>query len=131
MPRDIRFLLPPRLPMADGLGAVVRLMGVNDIELPRQQCIVNCGEAGIDKGDQPETGGMLALDPMFHAYSRLGIDGGSRTSCQHRVRGRHPDTATAAFAEVRALADIPAVTRLHDLRHSLASAMLRSKVHPR
>jgi integrase len=43
----------------------------------------------------------------------------------------HPDTASDAFREVRAMAAIPVTTRLHDLRHSLASAMLHSKINPK
>ena len=43
----------------------------------------------------------------------------------------HPDTATGMFAELRLLADLPITTRLHDLRHSYASAMLSRGVHPK
>ena len=41
----------------------------------------------------------------------------------------HPDRATASFVELRALAVIPANSRLHDLRHSLDSVVIKSKVH--
>ena len=43
----------------------------------------------------------------------------------------HPCTATSIFAELRLLADLPITTRLHDLRHSFASAMLSRGVHPK
>jgi integrase len=43
----------------------------------------------------------------------------------------HPDTATGLFADLRLLADLPVTTRLHDLRHSFASAMLKRGVHPK
>ncbi len=37
----------------------------------------------------------------------------------------HPCTATSIYADVRLQADLPIETSLHDLRHSLASAMLK------
>ena len=37
----------------------------------------------------------------------------------------HPCTATSIYADVRLQADLPIQTSLHDLRHSLASAMLK------
>jgi integrase len=43
----------------------------------------------------------------------------------------HPDTATGLFGDLRLLADLPITTRLHDLRHSYASAMLSRGVHPK
>ena len=43
----------------------------------------------------------------------------------------HPDTATGLFAELRLLANLPTTTRLHDLRHNFASAMLSRGVHPK
>jgi integrase len=43
----------------------------------------------------------------------------------------HPDTATGLFGDLRLLADLPITTRLHDLRHCYASAMLTRGVHPK
>jgi integrase len=53
----------------------------------------------------------------------------------------HPDTATATFAKLRLLAELPTsaattsgkkrTVRLHDLRHTLASAMMARGVHPK
>jgi integrase len=43
----------------------------------------------------------------------------------------HPCTATSVYADVRLQADLPIETSLHDLRHSLASAMLKRGVNPK
>jgi integrase len=37
----------------------------------------------------------------------------------------HPCTPTSVYADVRLQADLPTENSLHDLRHSLASAMLK------
>jgi site-specific recombinase XerD len=43
----------------------------------------------------------------------------------------HPDTASRVFADLRELAKLPVTVRLHDLRHSFASAMLKKGIHPK